>query len=544
MLHARRRRRVLSALLFSNSVLKGRARPMILELPAYQVPSIRNALLTARDQGLSFLKTAGTVIMAICVVMWWLSAYPKVAPPPEAVALRAQAAAVDVTPEQAQALQAQASGLEARAQQSGSIAGRAGRAIQPIFAPLGYDWQLSVGLLTSFVAREVFVSTMAVLAGVGDDETRVIQGVRTMKRDDGRPVFTPATAASALVFFVLAMQCLPTLAGNQARVGQREVGRATVGIYVVGRLHRRVHRFPGADRAGHVMTQDLVVTLIAFVIVAGFAVRWWRRRGRHEPACASCESNGTKSAVKVRRGPHRSNLHGRNQARGFLRRIRQAAHSLARPLIRVAHVIRAIQVILWRQMRAYISGALLNAADLEQSRALYERFADACRAAGWDAYVPHQHADPVRDSGMSNVDVATAISIRSAQPTRWSRMSGSLLWSGRGGGDCPGSRKAGACSLRSVSAASRGSCWASRSCTRRSRDSIATIRPARRPDGLPSRSERRHDRVDQILGHFAPLVFDEHRAAGGDGAAVLLQEHRAVIAAIEVARELARHGLR
>ncbi len=74
----------LSALLFSNSVLKGRARPMILELPAYQMPSLRNALLTARDQGLSFLKTAGTVIMAICVVMWWLSAYPRVAPPDEA----------------------------------------------------------------------------------------------------------------------------------------------------------------------------------------------------------------------------------------------------------------------------------------------------------------------------------------------------------------------------------------------------------------------------------------------------------------------------
>ena len=58
-------------------------------------------------------------------------------------------------------------------------------------------------------------------------------------------------------------------------------------------------------------------------------------------------------------------------------------------------------------MRAYISGALLNAANLDQSRALYERLADACRAAGWDAYVPHQHADPVRDSGMSNVEVAS-----------------------------------------------------------------------------------------------------------------------------------------
>jgi ferrous iron transport protein B len=219
----------LSALLFSNSVLRGRARPMILELPAYQVPSLRNALLTARDQGLSFLKTAGTVIMAICVVMWWLSAYPKVAPPPEALALRAQAAAQGTTSEAAQGLVTQAHALEARAQQSGSIAGRAGRFIQPVFAPLGYDWQLTAGLLTSFVAREVFVSTMAVLAGVGDDESRVIHGVRTMRRDDGRPVFTPATSASALVFFVLAMQCLPTLA-----VTRRESGSVKWAVLQLG----------------------------------------------------------------------------------------------------------------------------------------------------------------------------------------------------------------------------------------------------------------------------------------------------------------------
>ena len=209
----------LSALLFSNTILRGRSRPMILELPAYQVPSLRNALLAARDQGLSFLKTAGTVIMAICVVMWWLSAYPKVAPPQEAVALRTQAAAPAVAPAESAALITQAQHLEARAQQAGSFAGWMGHAIQPVFAPLGYDWQLSAGLLTSFLAREVFVSTMAVLAGVGDDETGVISGVRSMRREDGRPVFTLATAASALVFFVLAMQCLPTLAVTRREAG-------------------------------------------------------------------------------------------------------------------------------------------------------------------------------------------------------------------------------------------------------------------------------------------------------------------------------------
>jgi ferrous iron transport protein B len=212
----------LSALLFSRTVFKGRSRPMIMELPAYQVPSLRNALLAARDQSVSFLKTAGTVIMLICVVMWWLSAYPKVAPPAEAVALRARAAsAAAAAPAESSALAEQAERIEARAQQAGSLAGWLGHAIQPVFAPLGFDWQLSEGILTSFLAREVFVSTMAVLAGAGQEPAGVVTGVRTMTREDGRPVFTPATAASALVFFVLAMQCLPTLA-----VTRRETGAA------------------------------------------------------------------------------------------------------------------------------------------------------------------------------------------------------------------------------------------------------------------------------------------------------------------------------
>jgi ferrous iron transport protein B len=210
----------MSALLFSRTIVKGRARPMILELPSYQVPSIRNALMTARDQGLSFLKTAGTIIMAICVVMWWLSAYPKAPPPAEAIALRAQAAAA--APADAGALVARADALEAREQQTQSFAGRMGRAVQPVFAPLGYDWQLTVGVLTSFIAREVFVSTMAVLASdqSGGDAKGVIAAVRDMPRDDGTPVLTRATAASTLVFFVLAMQCLPTLA-----VTRRETGK-------------------------------------------------------------------------------------------------------------------------------------------------------------------------------------------------------------------------------------------------------------------------------------------------------------------------------
>jgi ferrous iron transport protein B len=209
-----------SAVLFGRTILKGRARPMVLELPTYKVPSLRNALVTAKDQGVMFLRTAGTVIIAICIVMWWLSAYPKVEPGPEVQALRAQG------------LDAEADILQTRAEQAGSFAGQLGRLAEPVFRPLGFDWQLTVGVLTSFLAREVFVSTMSVLVGGGGDaevDEGVIARIRAMTRSDGSLVFTPATAAAALVFFVLAMQCLPTLA-----VTRRETGHIRYALIQLG----------------------------------------------------------------------------------------------------------------------------------------------------------------------------------------------------------------------------------------------------------------------------------------------------------------------
>ena len=213
-----------SAWLFRRTLLPGRSRPMVLELPSYKTPSVRTALLTAVHQGRAFLEKAGTMIVAICIVMWWLSAYPKADPPPPAQALRQQAEALQTTDAvQAADLTTRAELLENKANQANSYAGRLGRLAQPAFAPLGYDWQLTVGVLTSFLAREVFVSTMAVLLvgdpDLADDEQGVIDKVRTATRDDGSPLLSPATAASLMVFFVLAMQCLPTLALTRKEAG-------------------------------------------------------------------------------------------------------------------------------------------------------------------------------------------------------------------------------------------------------------------------------------------------------------------------------------
>ena len=121
------------------------------------------------------------------------------------------------------ALVAEAGAIQSKADQAGSFAGRIGHTLAPAFEPLGFDWQLTVGVLTSFLAREVFVSTMSVLAGGQGDgnlDEGVVARIRGMTRDDGTPVFSAATAASALVFFVLAMQCLPTLAVTRKETGK------------------------------------------------------------------------------------------------------------------------------------------------------------------------------------------------------------------------------------------------------------------------------------------------------------------------------------
>jgi ferrous iron transport protein B len=233
---------LLSALVARRTILRGKSRPMALELPTYKRPSLRTAGFASFDRGVVFIKKAGSLILAISIVLWWLSSYPKVEAPEQAVALRAQAAALvtpvptgpatdgvtapeagtaDVTAQAAE-LEAQAAEIEARWSLRQSFAGRLGSLIQPIFAPLGYDWQLSIGVMTSFAAREVFVTTMGVIvAGTDDTEAEgFAERIAGAKRDDGiTPLLPPAVAWSLLVYYVLAMQCLPTLAVTAREAG-------------------------------------------------------------------------------------------------------------------------------------------------------------------------------------------------------------------------------------------------------------------------------------------------------------------------------------
>jgi len=214
---------VLSALLARRTILRGPAGPMALELPTYKRPSVLTALLTTFDRAVIFLKKAGTNILAICIILWWLSSFPHVAPPAEALEMRSQAESIQsVEPDRATELFNDALRLESSHASAQTYMGRIGRTLQPVFEPLGYDWQLTIGIIASFAAREVFVSTMAIVIAGNDDaeEDGVLHQIAAATRDDGvTPVFTRATCWSLLVYYVLAMQCLPTLAVTAREAG-------------------------------------------------------------------------------------------------------------------------------------------------------------------------------------------------------------------------------------------------------------------------------------------------------------------------------------
>lgn len=224
---------VFSALLARRTILRGKARAMMLELPSYKMPSLRTALIASWTRAWMFLKKAGTAILAISIVLWWLGAFPKAGDAPGAIKLREQSQIIlasnsPTSVDEAKALQEQASAVQGRYEKSQSFLGMMGRAAQPVFAPLGYDWQLSIGVLASFAAREVFVSTMSiVVAGAeqGDDDAqnqRIREALASATREDGTTrVFNPATNWSLLVFYVLAMQCLPTLVVTAREAGKK-----------------------------------------------------------------------------------------------------------------------------------------------------------------------------------------------------------------------------------------------------------------------------------------------------------------------------------
>jgi ferrous iron transport protein B len=178
-------------------ILKGRladdATPshFMLELPPYRLPQVGYLLRHIWDRAWAFIKRAGSIILALCIILWALQTYPK--PAADSPAAEDPALALEE-----------------------SFMGKIGHAIEPAFKPLGYDWRTATSVITSFAAREVFVSSLMVSYSVSedDDEADVLlqDKLAAATWPDGRKIYTPLTLLSLLVFFIYALQCLPTSA--------------------------------------------------------------------------------------------------------------------------------------------------------------------------------------------------------------------------------------------------------------------------------------------------------------------------------------------
>lgn len=191
------------------TILKAKERSFfIMEFPVYRWPRWKNVGLTIVEKVKAFVFQAGKVIVAISVLLWVLASYgPGDALDQAEQHAKTEAARQQFTPEQTE-------NLVASYKLENSYAGVFGRSIEPVVRPLGFDWKVSIALLTSFAAREVFVGTMSTIYSVGQDAdmSTVQDKLRAEKDENGQPFFTPARAASLLVFYVFAMQCVSTLA--------------------------------------------------------------------------------------------------------------------------------------------------------------------------------------------------------------------------------------------------------------------------------------------------------------------------------------------
>jgi ferrous iron transport protein B len=204
---------LLMAWLFKKTLLKGETPMLIMELPPYKRPLLRVVARHMWDRSRLFLRRAGTVILGINILLWFLATYPRTengVMGKGSDGVMEKQIARDANPPSS----AELAGEKLRH----SFAGRMGHFIEPAIAPLGFDWKMGIGIISSFAAREVFVSTMSTVYNVGSaDESEsgkqaLAQTLRMQTRPDGSPLYTPLLAVTLMVFYVFALQCASTVA--------------------------------------------------------------------------------------------------------------------------------------------------------------------------------------------------------------------------------------------------------------------------------------------------------------------------------------------
>jgi ferrous iron transport protein B len=199
---------LIAAGVLGRTAVKGRRIPLILELPPYRLPSLMGTLKMMRQRAMSFLREAGTGILVCTIVLWGLLTFPRPEntdqPPPPAAAIHQQGT-------HSESARAEPNAPHSAIEQS--YGGRLGKAIEPVLKPLGFDWKIGVGLIGAFAAREVFVSTLGLVYGIGDadeDDAPLREKIKAERLTAGS-TYTPLMGLSLMVFFALSCQCISTL---------------------------------------------------------------------------------------------------------------------------------------------------------------------------------------------------------------------------------------------------------------------------------------------------------------------------------------------
>jgi ferrous iron transport protein B len=220
-----------TAWFFKRSLLKGPAQAFILELPTYKLPQLSQIGRQVFFNTKAFLVKAGTIIFCLSIILWAMAYYPRLpesrvdeatASAKSTYATLAAAGTIPVKSDEPVSEEDFTANAVASEQLRHSISGRMGHVLEPLIRPLGYDWKMGTGLVAAFAAREVFVSHLGIIYSAGDDVDDTLELQAAMKADvgsNGKPVWTPLVAVSLLVWFVLAMQCMSTLA-----IVRRETG--------------------------------------------------------------------------------------------------------------------------------------------------------------------------------------------------------------------------------------------------------------------------------------------------------------------------------
>ncbi|OAV69600.1 Ferrous iron transport protein B [Bacteroidales bacterium Barb4] len=222
---------VVLARLFKHFLFKEEDVPFVMELPPYRMPTAKSILIHVWEKARQYLHKMGGIILAASILIWFLGYFPRTSPPPSPHN-GGENSVVDEAPN-SQLLTPNSPEEErqrAISQQEHSYIGRMGQAIQPIMAPLGFDWKTSVALLTGMAAKEVVVSTLGVLyTGDGSAESRVLPNrLKEDRNAAGEPVFSPLTALSLMLFVLIYFPCIATITAISKESGSWKWGAFVV----------------------------------------------------------------------------------------------------------------------------------------------------------------------------------------------------------------------------------------------------------------------------------------------------------------------------